>query len=86
MDAEELTGRAEVRQHLATLISALKLKQREVVLLRYVHGYTNKETAELCGIPLETARDRLKKGRAALKKKVMADPLLKEWVREWIER
>ncbi len=84
--ADDTAGREEVRDRLAALVQTLKIKQREVVLLRYIHGYTNKEAAELCGIPVETARDRLKKGRAALKKKVLMDPLLKEWIQEWVEK
>jgi RNA polymerase sigma-70 factor, ECF subfamily len=83
---DENVGRVEVRRRLTALLKTLKINQREVVLLRYIHGYTVKEAAELCGIPLETARGRLKKGRAKLKKKVLADPLLSEWVEEWIKR
>jgi RNA polymerase sigma-70 factor (ECF subfamily) len=83
---DEHADRAEVRCRLTALLQALKLSQREVVLLRYVHGYTIKEAAELCGIPVETARGRLKKGRLKLKKKVVTDPLLKEWVKEWITK
>ncbi len=82
---EEDTGISEVRDRLTLLLRTLNLKHREVVLLRYIHGYTIKEAAALCDIPVETARGRLKKGRSSLKKKVMADPLLREWVREWIE-
>lgn len=86
MGAEETAGRAQVRQRLADLLQTLKLTHREVVLLRYIHGYTIKEAAALCDVPVETARGRLKKGRAVLKKKVLADPLLKQWIREWIEQ
>ena len=83
---DENAGRAEVRERLTALLRMLKLSQREVVLLRYIHGYTIKEAADLCGIPVETARGRLKKGRAKLKKKVLSDPLLREWVQEWIKQ
>lgn len=81
--ADDHAERQAVRERLTVLLHSLKRKQREVVVFRYIHGYTNQEVADLCGIPLETARDRLKKGRAALKKKVMTDPLLGEWIREW---
>lgn len=78
-------GRNEIRDRLTTLLRALKQKQREVVIFRYIHGYTNQEVADLCGIPLETARDRVKRGRVVLKKKMLKDPLLSEWIREWAE-
>ena len=83
---DENASRVEVRHRLTALLKTLKVSHREVVLLRYIHGYTIKEAAELCGIPLETARGRLKKGRAKLRKKVMADALLRNWVEEWIKR
>jgi DNA-directed RNA polymerase specialized sigma24 family protein len=54
-------------------------------LLRHIHDYSVEETAALCDVPIETARARLRKGRSVLKKKVLNDPILKEWVREWIE-
>jgi len=79
-------GRTEVRHRLAALIRKLKYSQREILLLRYIHGYTINEAAEICGIPVETARGRLKKGRTVLKKKVMTDPLLREWIDEWMQQ
>ncbi|MBN2525718.1 MAG: RNA polymerase sigma factor [Deltaproteobacteria bacterium] len=81
---DEQADYPEIQQRLALHLRKVKYAQREVLLLRYVHGYTINEAAKLCGIPLETARGRLKKGRATLKKKVMADPLLREWVQEWV--
>ena len=83
---DEDAGRAEFRERLTATLQRLKRRHREVLLLRYIHGYTIKETAAHWGIPIETARCRLKKARAVLKKKVLADPLLKDWVREWIEQ
>ena len=74
-----------VRERLTRLLQSMKRKHREAVVFRYIHDYTNQEVADLFNIPLETARDRLKKGRATLKKKVMADPLLAEWIKEWGE-
>ena len=81
--ADALTEQAQVRHRLARQIRKLKYGQREVLLLRYVHGYTIVEAAAISGIPVETARGRLKKGRANLKRKVMTDPLLQEWIMEW---
>lgn len=82
---EETAGRAEVRSQLTVLLQKMKRKHREILVLRHVHGYSIKETASLCDVPIETARARLKKSRSVLKKKVLSDPILKGWVREWIE-
>ena len=81
-NADAMAERTLVRQRLAYHMKDLKYYQREVLLLRYIQGYTIYEAADLCGIPIETARGRLKKGRSVLKKKVLADPLLRDWVRE----
>ncbi|MBN2341648.1 MAG: sigma-70 family RNA polymerase sigma factor [Deltaproteobacteria bacterium] len=81
--SDKLTDRAAARHRLAALLSTLKLPQREMLLLCYVHGYTTQEAADVCGIPFETARGRLKKGRSKLKRKVVKDPLLSEWIRDW---
>ncbi|MBN2718154.1 MAG: sigma-70 family RNA polymerase sigma factor [Deltaproteobacteria bacterium] len=82
---DELAEQTEIRSRLARLLRKLKYSHREVLLLRYVDGYTITEAASLCGIPVETARGRVKKGRAILKRKVMTDPLLKEWIEEWVQ-
>lgn len=83
---DEHVDRTEIRTRLASSLQGIKHDLREVVVLRYIHGYTSKETAELCGIPVETVRGRLKRGRSKLKKRVMTDPLLKEWIQGWLEK
>lgn len=85
MTTDEQVARAQVRDRLTVHLHALKYKQRQAVVLRYIHGYSNQQVADLCEIPLETARARLKKGRAELKKKVLADPMLSAWVQDWGE-
>jgi len=83
--SHERAEASEIRDRLAVHMQTLKLNLREIVLLRYVYDYTIKEAAEICGIPLETARGRLKTGRFKLKKRIMNDPILSDWVKEWIE-
>ncbi len=56
--------RAELAQDLNAALAALPEAQREVVLLRYMHGLKLRECAEVLGIPLRTAQSR---ERAALK-------------------
>lgn len=83
---DENADHVEARLRLRSLLQTLKITHREVLVLQYIHGYTIKETAEFWGVPVETARCRLKKARVVFKKKVLKDPLLKEWVEDWIER
>ena len=83
--ADDQVARTQVWERLSQLLHTLKYKQREALVLRYIHGYSNQQVADLCNIPMETARARVKKGRAVLKKKVLADPLLAEWVLQWGE-
>lgn len=85
MSTEEQVERAQIRDRLTGYLHSIKFKQREAIVLRYVHGYSNQQVADIVDIPLETARARLKKGRAELKRKVLADPLLAAWVHEWGE-
>jgi RNA polymerase sigma-70 factor (ECF subfamily) len=85
MGVDEKAGRAQVQAQLTVLVQKLKPKLREIVLLRHIHDYSVNETAALCDIPIETARARLRKARSTLKKMVLSDSILKEWVREWIE-
>ena len=50
------------------LVSALPEKQREVVLLRYVHELKLREIAEVLDEPLRTVQSRLRSALKALKK------------------
>jgi RNA polymerase sigma-70 factor (ECF subfamily) len=51
---------------LRSALDALSVEQRAVLVLHYYAGYTVAETASLCGIGYETARSRLRLGRARL--------------------
>lgn len=84
-ETDEVADRAEVKRRLRALLQEMKIRHQEVLLLQYIHGYTIKEIAALWKIPVETARCRRKKARAVLKAKMQKDPILKEWVQEWIE-
>ena len=56
--------RAELAQDLDAALAALPDAQREVVLLRYVHGLKLREVSEVLDVPLRTVQSR---ERAALK-------------------
>lgn len=60
--------RAELAQDLDAALAALPEAQREVVLLRYVHGLKLREAAEVLGVPLRTAQSRERAALKALKK------------------
>ena len=56
--------RIELAQDIKAAVTALPEAQREVVLLRYMHGLKLRECADALGIPLRTAQSR---ERAALR-------------------
>jgi RNA polymerase sigma factor (sigma-70 family) len=52
---------------LQAALDGLSAEQRGVVVLHYYAGYSVAETAELSGVPLETARSRLRLARGRLR-------------------
>jgi RNA polymerase sigma factor (sigma-70 family) len=52
---------------LQAALNGLSVEQRAVVVLHYYAGYSVAETAELSGVPLETARSRLRLARGRLR-------------------
>lgn len=60
--------RAELAQDLNTALAALTHAQREVVLLRYMHGLKLRECAGVLGLPLRTVQSRERAALKALKK------------------
>jgi RNA polymerase sigma-70 factor, ECF subfamily len=55
-------------------LARLTDKQRAVVLLVFVHGFTSEEAAQILGVPLGTVKSRLQAARALLIK----DPALQQ--------
>ena len=60
--------RAELSCDLRSALAALPPAQREVVLLRYVHGLKLRECAEVLDVPLRTVQSRERAALKALKK------------------
>ena len=60
--------RTELGIDLRSALAALPEAQREVVLLRYVHGLKLREAAEVLGVPLRTAQSRERAALKAMKK------------------
>lgn len=52
---------------LRVALLGLSVEQRAALVLHYYAGYSVAETAELSGVPLETARSRLRLARARLR-------------------
>ena len=77
---EHATSRRQLKGRLAELLGKLSKKRRMVVVLHWVHGYSVPEIAEMVDAPVNTVRDRLRKGKRKLKKWVQADPVLRDWL------
>lgn len=73
--------RQALRKALALHLAALKPERRTVVVLRLVNEHTISEIADITGTPVNTVRDRLRLGRKTLKRRILADPVLKDWAK-----
>jgi RNA polymerase sigma-70 factor (ECF subfamily) len=70
-----------VRMRLAVLMQDLNAACRAAMVLHYVHGYRIPEVADITGAKINTVRGRLKSGRTKLRRRILADTLLREWVK-----
>ncbi len=70
----------QVRKRVAMALESLSPKQRIPVVLHYLHGYEVSEIATMTKSKINTVRGRLRNGKKKLKKKILKDPSLKEWL------
>ena len=70
---------ARTREKLSAMLTSLKPERKEVLVLRHMYGYSVAEISEMTGSLINTVRGRLLQGRKQLRKKILADPDLKEW-------
>lgn len=63
VDAAQVIVAAEQRELLETALAALPLMYREAVLLHDSEGFTMTEVAAMTGVPVSTAKSRLRRGR-----------------------
>ena len=70
------------RRRLAELLGTLDYKVRAVMVLHYLEDHSIAVTADLIDAPINTVRGRLREGRKALRKKILNDPLLRNWIKE----
>lgn len=66
-DAAELASRADTHRRVVEALVALEEPLRRTLLLRYFEGLAVGEVALRTGVPLETCRARLRRGRALLR-------------------
>ncbi len=83
-DPDARPRRTEVRLRLGALLERLPPERRTAVVLRWVHGYSIQEIADMTGVRLNTARGRLRKGKKELRDLILSDPVLRNW-RELVE-
>ncbi len=81
-DLEAQTEAYRARRRLAELLGTLDYKVRTAMVLHYLDDHSITETADLTDAPINTVRGRLRKGRKALRKKILNDPLLCNWIKE----
>ena len=72
-DPAELAARAEVHARVATAVAELREPYREALLLRYFEGCAPAEVATRTGVPYETAKARLRRGRQILRARLAQD-------------
>ncbi len=80
-DPTEEHRRIEMRRCLARILGTLSDERRMAITLRLVYEYSVAEIAEMTGAPHDTVRNRLRRGRRQLRKKVALDPVFSDWVR-----
>src|SRR4051794_29313180 len=71
---EEIAVRRERAHRLAVALDALPEEQRRAVLLTHVAGLTARELADRAGIPLGTAKSRIRLGLRALRRLLGPEP------------
>ncbi len=70
---EAAMARRDVRDALETALAALSPRLREAVTLRYAHGLTFREMAEVLGCPQKTAESRVRLAHQALRRALSAE-------------
>lgn len=69
---QEVVEREEARRRVVDAVIALKEPYRSAILLRYYEDLSTREVAERLGVPLETARTRVKRGIERLRSRLDA--------------
>lgn len=78
-DPEVVTEAQRIKLRIAEHLEKLSPERRIAVVLHHVEGYSIAEIAEITETTPGTVRDRLYSGRKLLRRRILADPLLKGW-------
>jgi RNA polymerase sigma-70 factor (ECF subfamily) len=77
---EKSAGVSRLKEKIIDLFQELPPERRIVLILRFVYQYKLKEIAEIVDSPLNTVKDRLKKGKKSLQKLMKKDSSIQEWI------
>jgi RNA polymerase sigma-70 factor (ECF subfamily) len=80
-DPEFESTRYRLRNTLTTHLQKLPEKRRMTLILRLAYQYSVAEVAETMGVPINTARDRIRVGLKELRKSLLRDPQAREFLK-----
>src|SRR5687768_3908158 len=69
-DPTEIVAREEIRRRLLAAVLAVEEPSRSALLLRYYEDLAPAEVARRLGVPIDTARTRIKRGLARLRERL----------------
>ena len=84
-DPSAAAARQELAERVLAAVAALPKRERAVVTLFYVNGYSRRTIAEYLEVPVTTVDNRLHQARRRLREKIGADAAGKEIARKVLE-
>ncbi|MBN2529371.1 MAG: sigma-70 family RNA polymerase sigma factor [Deltaproteobacteria bacterium] len=77
---EDEMDHRKMQQALALLLEKIGLKERTALVLHYLYGYAADEIADMTQTGVFTVRGRLRNGKKKLRKLVLGNPTLVDWI------
>lgn len=77
---DETAALSRVRDRLSVHVGDLSPKYRAAVVMHYLYEYEVSEIAEITGANINTIRGRLRRGLRNIRRSILADPVLQEWI------
>jgi len=78
---EEQAALSIMKKQLSMQLETLPKKQHIPVILHYLYGYSVSEIASITDSKINTVRGRLRNGLKKIRKQILEDPLLCEWIK-----
>jgi RNA polymerase sigma factor (sigma-70 family) len=72
-DVEQFVDYVELKEKVATCLSEMPVKYREVYLIHFQHQYTIKKVAFILNRPVDTVEKQLRKAKAILRSRLLLD-------------